>query len=155
MIFDIKRYAINDGPGIRVTVFLKGCPLHCSWCANPESQNIKPQLEWDKRHCLHCGSCVAVCDDGTLSMDNDGTIHIHKIPNHPEFYSEICPGNALTVTGEIKTVEDIVETAMQDEDFYEESGGGITLSGGEPMLQHEFAIELLKEFRKRNVSTAM
>ena len=131
IIFNIQKFSIHDGPGIRTTVFFKGCPLRCEWCANPESQAVSPQVLYNNEKCLHCATCVHTCPKGAIKME-DGLIRIdHKTCDHCMECVKACPGKALTQEGEIKTVEEVVDICMQDIDFYEESNGGVTLSGGE------------------------
>lgn len=161
MIFNIQKFSINDGPGIRTVVFFKGCPLKCTWCANPESQEPRLQIIWDSKKCLHCDTCVMSCP--TLAIKNfEGKIIVdHKkcsgagICSEKGICIEKCPGRALKAEGERKTVEEVVNVVMQDLPFYEESGGGVTLSGGEATMQPEFAIELLKALKEKNIHTAI
>ncbi len=161
MIFNIQKFSINDGPGIRTVVFFKGCPLKCTWCANPESQEPRLQILWDAKKCLHCETCVRSCPtqavkavDGKISVD-------HKkcsgagVCSERGICIEKCPAHALKPEGQRKTVAQIVEVVMQDLPFYEESGGGVTLSGGEATMQPEFAIELLRALKSKNIHTAI
>lgn len=157
IIFNIQKFSLNDGPGIRTVVFFKGCPLRCSWCANPESQEIRPQILWNSEKCLRCNTCVKSCPNSAVK-NSGGTITINsQLCSCPErkICVEKCPAHALTVEGEEKTVDEIIQVVMQDKDFYEESGGGVTLSGGEVMMQAEFAIELLKALKERKIHTAI
>ena len=161
MIFNIQKFSINDGPGIRTVVFFKGCPLKCTWCANPESQELRLQILWDSKKCLHCNTCVQSCP--ALAIKNhDGNIKVdHRrcsgsgICSAKGICIEKCPAHALKAEGERKTVEEILEIVIQDLPFYEESGGGVTLSGGEASLQPEFAIELLKALKSHGIHTAI
>lgn len=161
MIFNIQKFSINDGPGIRTVVFFKGCPLKCTWCANPESQEPRLQILWDAKKCLHCGTCVKSCP--TLAVKNiDGKIFVdHKkcsgagVCSERGICIEKCPAHALKPEGERKTVAEIVEVVLQDLPFYEESGGGVTLSGGEATMQPEFAIELLRTLKAKKIHTAI
>ena len=161
MIFNIQKFSINDGPGIRTVVFFKGCPLKCTWCANPESQEPRLQILWDEKKCLHCENCVRSCP--TLAVKNiDGKIFVdHKkcsgagICSERGICIENCPAHALKPEGERKTVSEIMEVVLQDLPFYEESGGGVTLSGGEATMQAEFTIELLKALKAENIHTAI
>ena len=161
MIFNIQKLSINDGPGIRTVVFFKGCPLKCTWCANPESQEPRLQILWDAKKCLHCNNCVMSCP--TLAVKNlDGRIFVdHKkcsgagICSERGICIEKCPGHALKPEGERKTVAEIMQVVIQDLPFYEESGGGVTLSGGEATMQPEFTIELLKALKAKNIHTAI
>lgn len=155
LIFNIQKFSIHDGPGIRTTIFLKGCPLRCKWCANPESQSAHVQILWDQKKCVHCLQCVKSCMHQAISC-REGEIHIDE---------ELCQGcltcvstclqSALSNEGETKEIEEIVRIALQDKDFYEESGGGITISGGEGMSQPYFLKELVKELKKHNLHLAI
>ncbi|MGJ0960148.1 glycyl-radical enzyme activating protein [Faecalicoccus pleomorphus] len=155
LIFNIQKFSIHDGPGIRTTIFLKGCPLRCKWCANPESQSAHVQILWDQKQCVHCLQCVKSCMHQAISC-REGEIHTDE---------ELCQGcltcvstclqSALSNEGETKEIEEIVRIALQDKDFYEESGGGITISGGEGMSQPYFLKELVKELKKHNLHLAI
>ncbi|WP_334259022.1 glycyl-radical enzyme activating protein [Faecalicoccus pleomorphus] len=155
LIFNIQKFSIHDGPGIRTTFFLKGCPLRCKWCANPESQSANVQILWDQKKCVHCLQCVKSCMHQAISC-REGEIHIDE---------ELCQGclncvstclqSALSNEGETKEIEEIVRIALQDKDFYEESDGGITISGGEGMSQPDFLKELVKELKKHNLHLAI
>lgn len=155
VIFNIQKFSINDGPGIRTVVFFKGCPLRCTWCANPESQEPGLQILWDEKKCLHCNTCVKSCP--TLAVKNFGgkIIVNHKICTGAGVCVEKCPAHALKPTGERKSVNEILKIVLQDLPFYEESGGGVTLSGGEAIMQPEFAIELLKALKENKIHTAI
>ena len=134
IIFDIKRFAIHDGEGIRTTVFIKGCPLRCPWCHNPEGRETNIELMWFSTLCVRCGSCVAACGEKALTL-SDGNIHINKKSCKLNASCvSVCPANALRLDGREVTAEQVVEEVMKDKLFYF-SRGGITLSGGEPLLQ--------------------
>lgn len=155
IVFNIQKFSINDGPGIRTTVFLKGCPLHCRWCSNPESQAMAPQVLRDAKKCVGCHHCVAACPAHAVTLDADGALHF--APNSAcadcgRCVRE-CPAQALETAGERKTVQQVLDVVLQDRPFYEESGGGMTLSGGEFLLQHEFALELLKAAKEEGLHT--
>ena len=153
VIFNIQKFSINDGPGIRTVVFFKGCPLHCKWCANPESQLAKIQILWDKKKCLHCHHCLEICLQKAISLKNDNIfIDTNKCTLCKQCINT-CPQKALTSEGEIKTVQQILDIVLQDEVFYEESDGGITLSGGEFLMQTQFAEELLIAAKEKNLHT--
>lgn len=152
-IFNIQKFSVNDGPGIRTVVFFKGCPLRCRWCANPESQLAKVQILWDRKKCIGCRHCMDVCPVHAVSL-KENRIHI----DHQKCIScgrcaEECPGRALETEGCEATVQEVIDTVLQDEVFYEESGGGITLSGGEMLMQPEFACELLKAAKEEGLHT--
>ena len=155
VVFNIQKFSVNDGPGIRTVVFLKGCPLRCRWCANPESQSARVQILWDGEKCLRCGHCVSLCPHGALRTE-DGAVR--PVPENCAGCLRCvgeCPGRALQAEGEQKTVEEVARVCMQDMPFYEESGGGVTLSGGEALMQPEFSIALLRALRERGVHTAV
>ena len=153
VIFNIQKFSINDGPGIRTVVFFKGCPLHCKWCANPESQLAKIQILWDKKKCLHCHHCLEICPSKAISLKDDNIfIDTNKCTLCKQCINT-CPQKALTSEGEIKTVQQVLDIVLQDEVFYEESDGGITLSGGEFLMQTQFAEELLIAAKEKNLHT--
>lgn len=153
VIFNIQKFSINDGPGIRTVVFFKGCPLHCKWCANPESQLAKIQILWDKKKCLHCHHCLEICLVKAISLKDDNIfIDTNKCTLCKQCINT-CPQKALTSEGEIKTVQQVLDIVLQDEVFYEESDGGITLSGGEFLMQTQFAEELLIAAKEKNLHT--
>jgi pyruvate formate lyase activating enzyme len=157
-IFNIQKFSIHDGPGVRTTVFLKGCPLHCNWCANPESQSVKLQITYDRKKCVHCQHCVQVCPNhcishvGTEGSERIVIDHEHCIGCQTCVLG--CPGRALSAEGEMMELDKVVHTCLQDIDFYEESGGGVTLSGGECMCQPEFTEALIGELKKHNIHVA-
>lgn len=154
VIFNIQKFSINDGPGIRTVVFFKGCPLHCKWCANPESQLAKIQILWDKKKCLHCHHCLEICLQKAISLKDDNIfIDTNKCTLCKQCINT-CPQKALTSEGEIKTVQQVLDIVLQDEVFYEESDGGITLSGGEFLMQTQFAEELLIAAKEKNLHTS-
>ncbi len=155
VVFNIQKFSVNDGPGIRTVVFLKGCPLRCQWCANPESQSVRPQMLWDAGKCLHCENCVAVCPFDAVSAQNS---RIQVDPQRCQSCGmcvQGCPVEALSLSGEKKTVQEVLDVVMQDLPFYEESGGGITLSGGEMLMQPAFAYELLTAAKEEGLSTCV
>ena len=153
IIFNIQKFSVNDGPGIRTVVFFKGCPLRCKWCANPESQLVKVQVLHNQKQCLNCQRCAQVCPTQTISF-MDGKFHIdHRTCTSCLKCIEACPNKALSSEGEEKSVEEIIDVVLQDEVFYEESGGGLTISGGEILAQPKFAIALLKEAHKHHLHT--
>lgn len=155
MIFSIQRYSLQDGPGIRTTVFLKGCPLRCQWCSNPESQNPHPEIMFRSQNCQSCGTCAEVCDQGAVLFENGAPRLDTSICTQCLDCVEACPGGALEISGKAMPLEDVVNEACQDELFYTNSGGGVTLSGGEPLFQPEFARRFLKECQARGIRTAL
>ena len=161
-VFNIQKYTIHDGPGIRTEIFLKGCPLKCKWCSNPESMGIHPEVGVYSSRCIgidKCGCCLKVCPElnkGTLVAEGN---HISGINRNVCLgclkCADACPSNALMVWGKSLTVESVMKTILSDSEFYEKSGGGVTISGGEPLVQWGFTFELLKECRKNNIHTCL
>lgn len=155
MIFSIQRYSIQDGPGIRTTVFMKGCPLQCRWCSNPESQNPYPEIMVRRQKCQACGRCVESCESGAVSLV-DGAAHIDRsVCVRCMSCVEACPTGTLEITGKSMSLEEVIDESSRDEIFYQNSGGGVTLSGGEPLYQPEFTYQLLKSCKERALSTAL
>jgi len=155
VIFNIQKFSVNDGPGIRTTVFFKGCPLRCKWCANPESQLTRPQLLWDEAKCCHCRTCVRTCDCAALTFE-DGRIIMHpQRCRHCDACLSSCPTGALTKEGRTVTTDEVVTECLKDLPFYEESGGGVTLSGGEALIWPDFCVELLEKLHSHGIHTAI
>lgn len=153
IVFNTQRFSVRDGKGIRTIVFLKGCPLHCRWCSNPESQTLKPMLLYDVAECIHCGRCIATCRQGALSPQNPGFVDRSKCIACGEC-TAVCPTGALTIKGKYMTVAEVVKDLKKDEAAYRRSGGGITISGGEGLVQHDFMTELLKACHSQGWTTA-
>ena len=143
MIFDIERNSYVDGPGIRTTVFLKGCPLSCVWCHNPESQSFEKQIMFYKSKCIGCGKCREVCPNNLKSCDFCGKCELY------------CPADARKICGKEYTIDEVLKEIVKDKPFYENSGGGVTLSGGEPLAQYDFSLELLKKAKENGIHTAI
>ena len=155
LVFDIKKYAIHDGPGIRTTVFFKGCPLNCLWCHNPESWKANVELGFRKGRCLGCGQCVEECQQEAISLvdnrpvtDADKCIFCGRCP-------DVCPAGARQIIGREMTVSEVMAEVEQDVIFYDQSGGGVTFSGGEPLMQPDFLLALLNQCRQQNIHTAV
>ena len=153
LIFDIKKFAVHDGDGIRTTVFLKGCPLKCVWCHNPEGISPKPDLAFYSHKCVNCGACSEVCSchsfaNGMHTIDNSLCIACGKC-------ADVCPTQALTIYGRKIHVDELMPQLLEDKVFYDNSNGGITLSGGECLLQAEFCAEVLKQCKKNGIHTAV
>ena len=152
-IVQIKRFAVHDGDGIRTTVFFKGCPLKCLWCHNPETLSPKRQLAFYGHKCIGCGKCAEVCGCHTFSKG------IHRIDKTKCTMcgkcADVCPQNALEIFGSEMSTEEICAALLKDKDFYSESGGGITLSGGECLLQSEACREILKDMKQNGINTAV
>jgi len=155
-VFDIKRYSIHDGPGIRTTVFLKGCALRCLWCHNPESVDLKPELmHWPSR-CSRCYSCITACPLGAIAKEAAGAVVIdRRICNLCGRCAEACLYDAMQMVGRDMSVDDVLAEVEKDRIFYEQSGGGVTLSGGDPFVQSAFAEALLEGCRSRGIRTAL
>ncbi len=160
IVFNIQKYSLHDGPGIRTVVFLKGCHLRCAWCSNPESHKPLPQVAFNENKCLsinQCGRCLKVCPTGAIHKrsENPGIQIDRKICTECLACAQVCPTQALNVFGERMLVDQVIDKVEEDSLFYSRSGGGLTLSGGEPMDQADFAVSLLKEARRRHLNTAM
>jgi pyruvate formate lyase activating enzyme len=143
MIFNISRYAIHDGPGIRTTVFFKGCPLNCWWCHNPESKSPLPELAFRPNRCIHCGICAEKCPSQAISMLEDEVATDHELCQLCFDCTEACPADAREIVGRSMTIAEVMAEIKRDIPFYDESGGGVTFSGGEPLMQPAFLTELL------------
>ena len=160
MIFDIQRTSLYDGPGIRTAVFLKGCPLRCQWCHNPESQSRGREISFRVEACAGCGECVNTCEHGAhaLTQNETGvTVHIYNrsLCQQCGHCVETCLYNALKVAGKETSVEAVMTEVRKDLSFYQKSGGGLTITGGEPMLQPEFTLELLKAAKAEDIHTCI
>jgi len=153
MIFDLKRFAVHDGPGIRTTVFLKGCSLHCAWCHSPESQNPHPEVLFLATRCQGCGACAAACPRGLL--DSGPAMLDRRLCDACGLCAEVCYAGALTIAGHLIDLADLVELLLRDRVLYAASGGGVTVSGGEPALQPAFVADLLETLHGDGVHTAV
>ncbi len=139
MVFNIQRFSIHDGPGIRTTVFTKGCSLHCFWCHNPEGIRPKQEIQFFPDRCIGCDACIAACEHGANIKDGETRIYLRDQCVVCGQCVDTCYAGARVLTGTEMTVEQVVEEVLRDRAFYETSKGGATLSGGEPLLQHEFS----------------
>ncbi|MBN2397686.1 MAG: glycyl-radical enzyme activating protein [Deltaproteobacteria bacterium] len=156
LVFNIQRFSVHDGPGIRTTVFMKGCPLNCSWCSNPESQAFGPQLMVRDIMCRGCGACAAVCPQGTIRISAKGVREIDwERCDQCLVCVDACVYGALHRCGEYREVREVLEEVLRDRPFYRNSGGGVTVSGGEPLSQSEFVVRLLKACREEGLHTAI
>ena len=155
LIFNIQRFSIHDGPGIRTTVFFKGCPLRCRWCSNPESWNDYPEIVTNDVKCTKCGRCQPVCPVDAIVVDQEGRKLNRSICNLCLKCANVCPTGSLAVTGQWMTVGEVMKEVEADGLFYQNSGGGVTLSGGDPLRQWEFALELLKDCKEKGIHTAI
>lgn len=154
-IFNIQRFSIHDGPGIRTTVFFKGCPLKCTWCHNPESQNSEREILYDKNKCTLCGKCMKACKNNAIEIKNNIlTTNMDKCTFKGDC-TVCCINSARQVAGKEYTVDEVVEEVLKDRVFYKNSKGGVTLSGGEPLIYADFVEELLKKLKKENIHTAV
>lgn len=155
LISDIKHFAVHDGDGIRTTVFFKGCPLKCVWCHNPESIDFKPQVAYYENKCIDCGECVSVCPSGAHKITQEGHIFERDLCVACGKCEKACLGEALKFYGKEMTVDELLPILLEDKDFYETSGGGVTLSGGECLMQADFCAELLQMLKKEGINTAV
>ena len=154
-IIEIKRFSVHDGDGIRTTVFFKGCPLNCLWCHNPESISAKPELAYFENKCLSCGECADICPAGAHTVGESGHILDRDKCIGCGKCESACLGDALTFYGKEKTSDELLSVLLEDRDFYENSGGGITLSGGECLIHADFCAELLKKCKAAGLNTAV
>jgi pyruvate formate lyase activating enzyme len=155
MVFDIKRYSIHDGPGIRTTVFFKGCHLHCSWCHNPEGRSFDPELMiWPER-CIGCKTCVSVCPNSAVSTANGLIVTDRGKCKACGVCAEKCPANAREIIGKKFSVDELMREVEKDVPFYEESGGGVTISGGEPLAQPRFLNAFSSACKKKGIHVAL
>lgn len=153
LVFDIQRFSTHDGDGIRTTVFLKGCPLHCVWCQNPEGISPEKKLVYFPNKCIFCASCLQIADKA-IEISGKKLILLQAKVKNGERYEEICPTGALKMDSREYSIEEVLEIVMSDQAFFVH-GGGVTLSGGEPFFQKQFTLELLKNLQKNHIHTAV
>ncbi len=155
IVFDMQRFSVHDGPGIRTTVFIKGCPLNCLWCHNPESKSKHPEIMLTESKCIGCGECVNVCPQSAHSFDESKkhVVNRENCISCGKCEAE-CVG-AISMCGKEMTAEEVLATVIRDKSFYENSGGGMTVSGGEPLFSHDFTYELLKAAKGAKLNTAI
>ncbi len=157
-VFNIERFAIHDGEGIRTLIFMKGCPLRCLWCSNPESQDPAPELFFSNAKCLGystCGNCIAVCPTGAIQHIQDRLTINRDICCRCGNCTKACPAKALELSGSWKTAEELLDIVMLDTPFYRRSGGGVTVSGGEPLMQADFVAEFFSKCHDAGLNTTL
>ncbi len=155
VVFNIQRFSIHDGPGIRTTVFLKGCPLHCGWCSNPESRSLFPEVITRDGDCIRCGQCIKVCPQQAIAITENIRIIEWERCNQCIRCTAACPSGAIASAGEYMTVAKVLDTVGRDASHYRRTNSGMTISGGEPLLQWTFALEKLREAKRRGFHTAL
>jgi len=154
MIFNIQRYSTHDGDGVRTLIFYKGCPLRCQWCSNPESQSYSPSILYDHRSCKHFGDCALQLPGAIEKTSSGGMLIKRELISDPESLRDICAARAITVSGEERTVEELLTEVRKDLPFYRRDGG-VTLSGGEPLAQGEELVQFLQELHREDISCSM
>ena len=159
-VFNIQKFSVHDGPGIRTIVFLKGCGMRCWWCSNPESQQAHPEKAYNENRCLglsECVRCVESCTRNAITRAENGKIAIDRTrcDDCDQHCVAACPAQGIIMYGETRSVDNVLGIVEQDAMFYTRSGGGMTLSGGEPLLQREFMLALLREAKRRRINTSM
>ena len=154
-VFNIQRFSTYDGPGIRTCVFLKGCPLRCAWCHNPESHSARVQMFYRADLCVGCGACMAACPSGCHRMDAGRHMFDRSLCQSCGKCAGACPANSMEICGETLFAEAVMVDVLHDRPFYEASGGGMTLSGGEPLMQFDFALALLRLAKENDIRTAI
>lgn len=155
IVFNIQRFSIHDGPGIRTTVFLKGCSMSCFWCHNPEGRKPRPEIMYHADRCISCGECVEVCPNSAHALDEGIHVFDRSSCRTAGACVNVCCSEALEMIGREMTVDEVVVEVLRDKPFYETSGGGVTLSGGEPTLRGDFSHELLARLKASGVHTAI
>lgn len=156
LISTVQKYSTKDGPGIRDTVFFKGCPLGCLWCSNPELIRPVPDLLYSREKCERCGTCLSVCPKQALSFDEEGYVWVdHLKCDGCGECVDACPNSALEIAGKFVTVDEVTREVLKDRVFYQTSNGGVTFSGGEPLWQAGFVAQVARNLKKENIHTAL
>ncbi len=155
LIFDIKRYAINDGPGIRLVIFFKGCNLRCTWCHNPEGISGKVEKMFVPAKCINCGSCIVACPENAITLTPEGIFTDRDLCRICGKCADVCPAKAIEMSGKEMNVSDIMKIIEKERIFFDQSGGGVTFSGGEPLIHSGILIELLDECGRRGIHRAI
>lgn len=155
LVFDIKRYAIHDGPGIRIVVFMKGCNLNCAWCHNPEGIAAGQERMYAPSRCIGCGTCVSACPKDALTLTPEGIVTDTSRCEMCGTCAAVCPTKAIEMTGTVQSVGELMAEIEKERIFFDQSGGGVTFSGGEPMLHSDFLVRLLEACRDRGIHTAV
>jgi len=155
IIFDIQRFSINDGPGIRTLVFLKGCNLRCQWCSNPEGQRFKPDLFFQPEKCIGCQACIKVCPQKAIIIKKSQIFFLRELCKNCGKCAEVCYAEARVMKGKEMRVDEVIKEIIKDNAFYTRSQGGVTLGGGEPLLQADFVESIFKRCKERGLNTAI
>jgi len=155
IIFDIQRFSINDGPGIRTLVFLKGCNLRCQWCSNPEGQRFKPDLFFQPEKCIGCQACIKVCPQEAIIIKKSQIFFLRELCKNCGKCAEVCYAEARVMKGKEMSVDEVIKEIIKDNAFYTRSQGGVTLGGGEPLLQADFVESIFKRCKERGLNTAI
>lgn len=155
LIFNMQRFSLHDGPGIRTTIFFKGCPLKCAWCQNPEGIGSDVELFRYSHKCIKCGSCCLQCSEKAITLTDYGPQIDRQLCNRCMKCAEFCPSGALENVGKEVSIDEVVQIASRDRILYEESGGGVTISGGEPLMQPDFLLGLLEAFQSMDIHTTI
>jgi pyruvate formate lyase activating enzyme len=155
IVFNIQRHSTEDGPGIRTTIFIKGCLMQCPWCHNPEGMKSRQELMWYEVRCIGAKDCIKACPKSALALTPDGMQINRETCDACGICVKACPAGALEVIGQRRTVKEVVDIALRDKVFYEKSGGGVTLSGGEPSMQPEFSIAVMQALLREKIHIAL